>query len=83
LVFCRRAGEAQLKWASFLVLLFYATNFGNVLAISVVHSMEVHRYSTVLFITALFAELWAIRWLIEIAWMTFSQSKSRLRLAPR
>jgi hypothetical protein len=64
---CIRTGKAQLKWAGFLVLLFYAANFGNVLAISVVHSMELGRYSSVLFITALFAELWAIRWLIEIA----------------
>ncbi len=70
---CKRTGQAQLKWAGFLVLLFYAANFGNVLAISIVHSMEVTRYSTVLFITALFAELWAIRWLIEIARMAFRE----------
>ncbi len=66
---CSRTGETRLKWGGLLVLLFYSANFGNVLAISVVHSMEVERYSSVLFITALFAELWAIRWLIEIASM--------------
>jgi hypothetical protein len=44
---------------------FFLVNLGNVLAISTVHSMEVLRYSTVLFATALFAELWAIRYLLE------------------
>ncbi len=78
---CKRTGEARLKWGGFLVLLFYAANFGNVLAISIVHSMEVTRYSTVLFITALFAELWAIRWLIEIAWITFRERRSQSRPA--
>ena len=45
---------------------FYTANFGNVFGISVVHSMEVKRYSSVLFIAALFAHLWAIRWLVEL-----------------
>jgi hypothetical protein len=49
---------------------FYgSTSFGNVFGISVIHSMEVNRYSTVLLIAALFAQLWAIRWLIEIGLM--------------
>jgi hypothetical protein len=54
------------KWPAFLVIFLYSANFGNVFGISVVHSMVVDRYSGVLFITALFAQLWAIRWLIEI-----------------
>ena len=29
--------------------------------------MEVDRYSSVLFVEALFAQLWAMRWLVEIA----------------
>jgi hypothetical protein len=50
----------------FLVIGFYAANLGNVLGISVIHSMEVGRYSTVQFIAALFAHFWAIRWLTEL-----------------
>jgi len=50
-----------------LALGFYGANFGNVLGISIVHSMEVWRYSGVQFIAALFAYFWAIRWLIEVA----------------
>ena len=52
------------KWPPLLVILLFLVNFGNVLAISVVHSMEVQRYSTVQFAAALFAELWAIRYLL-------------------
>jgi hypothetical protein len=51
---------------AFLVLGFYAANLGNVLGISIIHSMEVRRYSTVQFIAALFAQFWAIRWLMEL-----------------
>jgi hypothetical protein len=51
---------------TFLVFLFYSANFGNVLGISIVHSMDVLRYSTIQFPAALFAELFAIRWLIEL-----------------
>jgi hypothetical protein len=51
---------------AFLVLGFYGANLGNVLGISIVHSMEVWRYSAVQFIAALFAHFWAIRWLTEL-----------------
>jgi hypothetical protein len=54
---------------AFLVLGFYAANLGNVLGISIIHSMEVRRYSTVQFIAALFAQFWAIRWLTELGLM--------------
>jgi hypothetical protein len=63
----KRSTSGESKWPAFLVVLFYSTSFGNVFGISVIHSMEVARYSTVLFIAALLAHLWAIRWLIEIA----------------
>jgi hypothetical protein len=56
---------ADEKGRSLLVPFLFLVNLGNVLAISTVHSMEVLRYSTVLFATALFAELWAIRYLLE------------------
>jgi hypothetical protein len=49
---------------SLIVLFLFLANFGNALAISVVHSMQVDRYSTVQFAAALFAELWAIRYLL-------------------
>jgi hypothetical protein len=39
--------------------------------------MEVPRYSTVLLIAALFAQLWAIRWLMEIALMKLQKIKSQ------
>jgi len=63
----KRNNSEDLKWSSFFVIFFYSVNFGNVFSISVVHSMEVDRYSSVLFIGALFAQVWAIRWLVEIA----------------
>jgi hypothetical protein len=63
----KRSKSEESKWPAFFVILLYSANFGNVLGISVVHTMEVARYSTVQFIGALFAQLWAIRWLFEIA----------------
>ena len=79
---CRKSGSASMKCAGFMVLLFYASNFGNVLGVSIVHSMEVPRYSAVLFISALFAELWAIRWMIEVGLTTFRGSKFEVRREP-
>ncbi len=57
--------------SSLIVLFLFLANFGNVLAISVVHSMEVDRYSTIQFAAALFAELWALRYLLEVALRKF------------
>jgi hypothetical protein len=68
LVLLKRNRSDGSKWPAFWVLFLYLATFGNVLGVSVVHSMEVSRYSTVLFISALFAQLWAIRWLIEQVW---------------
>ena len=62
----RRRGAEHSQWPAFLVLFLYSANFGNVLGISIIHTMEVDRYSMVLFITALLAQLYAIRWLLEI-----------------
>lgn len=59
-------GSDEAKWPGWWVIFFYSATFGNVLGVSVVHSMEVPRYSTVLFFSALFAHFWAIRWLIEL-----------------
>jgi len=63
----RQSNSEQSRWTAFMVILLYSANFGNVFIISVVHSMEIERYSTVLFVAAFFAQLWAIRWLLEIA----------------
>ncbi|MBA3881498.1 MAG: hypothetical protein H0X73_02040 [Chthoniobacterales bacterium] len=49
-----------------LVIFLYALNLGNVLSISIVHSMEIGRYSGVQFLSALLAELWAVLWLYTI-----------------
>ena len=73
----KRSGSEESKWPAFVVIFFYSANFGNVFGISVVHTMEVWRYSTVLFIAALFAQLWAIRWLIEISLTTFVNQATR------
>jgi hypothetical protein len=73
----KRSNSEGLKWSAFFVIFFYSANFGNVFSISVVHSMEIDRYSSVLFIEALFAQLWAMRWLIEIALMKLRDFKSR------
>jgi hypothetical protein len=65
LVLLKRNAAATSKWPAFWVLFFYFATFANALGVSVVHSMEVARYSTILFVSAVFAQLWAIRWLIE------------------
>src|SRR5262249_24011380 len=57
----KRNGSENLTWAAFFVVYFYSANFGNVFGISIVHTMEVWRYSAVQFIAALFAQLWAVR----------------------
>jgi hypothetical protein len=75
----RRNNSEDLKWSAFFVIFFYSANFGNVFSISVVHSMEVDRYSSVLFIGALFAQLWAMRWLVEIALMKLSKQFATAR----
>jgi len=67
----KRSSAGESKWPAVLVVLLYSASFGNVFGISVIHSIEVPRYSTVLFIAALFTQLWAIRWLIEIDPTTF------------
>jgi hypothetical protein len=77
----KRSHSADSDWPAALVVLLYAAVFGNVFSISVVHSMEVDRYSSVLFIAALFAQLWAMRWLIEIALMEPREFKSRTLFA--
>ena len=71
----RRSKSEESKWPAFFVIFFYSANFGNVFGISVVHTMEVPRYSTVQFIGALFAQFWAIRWLLEIALMGLDNIK--------
>ena len=72
----KRTGSERLKLAAFFVIFFYSANFGNVFGISVVHTMEVWRYSAVQFFAALLAQLWAIRWLMEIALMKLHKIKS-------
>jgi len=74
----KRSGSEALKWPAFLVIYLYSANFGNVFGISVIHSMEVWRYSAVQFIAALFAQLWAARFLIEIRLIAIGSMKSRV-----
>lgn len=64
--FARRARVNSFVHGPLVVIFLYAITFGNVVAISVVHSMEVWRYSGVLFPVALLAHLWAISWLIAL-----------------
>jgi len=77
----RRSDSQESKWPAVLVVLLHFAVFGNVFSISVVHSMEVDRYSSVLFVAALFAQLWAMRWLIEIASMKLREFKPRTLFA--
>lgn len=79
-MFKRRDSEDS-KWPAFLVVLLYLAVFGNVFSISIVHSMEVDRYSSVLFIATLFSQLWAMRWLIEIALMKLREFNLRTLFA--
>lgn len=74
-VVCFRGQRAD-GAAAIMVILLFLPNFGNTLALSVVHTMQVDRYSTVQFIAALFAELWAIRWLADFAWSKVARSQS-------
>lgn len=53
--------RAGLGRAVGLLLVLYALVAGNVLSIAAIHSMEVSRYSEVLFLVALLAHLWALR----------------------
>ena len=76
LVLLKRNGSETSKCPAFWVLFFYFATSANVLGVSVVHSMEIPRYSTVLFVSALFAQLWAIRWLIETGLATFAKLRS-------
>lgn len=76
----KRNGSDGLKWPAFLVIFLYSANFGNVLGISVVHTMEVWRYTAVQFISALLAQLWAIRWLLEVALTKLHNRKSSVEL---
>jgi hypothetical protein len=48
-----------------LLMILYALVFCNVLSISAIHTMEVARYSEVLFLVALLAYFWAVRCGIE------------------
>jgi len=75
----RQSNSEQSRWTAFMVILLYSANFGNVFIISVVHSMEIERYSTVLFVAAFFAQLWAIRWLLEIALMKLQRRHLTIR----
>ena len=70
----KRGGAEHSQWPPFLVIFLYSANFGNVLGLSVVHTMEVDRYSMVLLITALLAQLYAVRWLLEIALAKLGQT---------
>lgn len=74
-VVSRRKANDPLRPGAFLVFVLYSANFGSVLGISIVHSMDVVRYSSVQFIAALLAELWATRWLLEICLDKFKDRK--------
>ena len=73
----KRDNSDKQKWPAFFVIFLYSANFGNVVGISVVHTMEGWRYSAVQFIAAIFAQLWAARWLLEIALAKLPASKPR------
>ena len=68
------------QWPSLLVLFLFLSNFGNVLAVSAVHSMEVQRYSTVQFAAALFAALWAFRYLLDFVLRGYQTLAAKRRL---
>lgn len=69
-----RGRSAGAMPGALLALFFYAANFGNVLGISIVHSMEVWRYSGVQYPAALLAHFWAIRWLLQLGLAKLSRS---------
>jgi hypothetical protein len=76
MLLARKRSEGS-PWPSLLVIVFFVANFGNVLAISTVHSMEVLRYSTVQFSAALFAELWALRYFLDFGLSYFQPHHRR------
>jgi hypothetical protein len=73
----RRGSSREQKFGAFFVLLFYSQNFGNTLGISIVHFMEVERYSSVQFAAALLAHLWGIRWLLDVSLAGWNRLRSQ------
>jgi hypothetical protein len=78
-VLLSRRFSGAARTPAFIVFFLFLANFGNVLAISTVHSMEVDRYSTVQFAAALFAELWAIRYLVGLGLRRYQLGKALSR----
>ncbi len=56
-------GAARGAWLTIFLLL---PNFTNTFAISLLHTMDVDRYSQVQFGTALLAELWIVVWVLDL-----------------
>ena len=65
-VLIRRRTLPGEKLVALVVIFLFLITFGNALAISVIHSLEVLRYSTVQFSTALFAALFTVRYLLGV-----------------
>jgi hypothetical protein len=62
----RRSSSGGVRRGAWLTLFLHAVIFANVLSISVVHSMEIWRYSGVLFPGTLLAHLWSISWIAAL-----------------
>jgi hypothetical protein len=80
LLLLTRSSLDGLKWPAFVVIFLYSANFGSVFGISVVHTMEVWRYTVVQFGAALLAQLWGLRWLLELALTRLQNTKSSVEL---
>ncbi len=66
-----------------LLLVLYALVAGNVLSVAAIHSMEVSRYSQVLFLVALLAHLWALRCCLAGVMAASAFVRRESRILPR
>src|SRR6266446_4259001 len=66
-VFLHEGTRRRLGWlAAFSLFFLYSANFGNVFGLSVVHTMEVPRYSTVQMFFAILAQFLTILLILEV-----------------
>jgi hypothetical protein len=66
-VFLHKGTRRRLGWlAAFLVCFLYSANFGNVFGLSLVHTMEVPRYSTVQMFFTILAQFLTILLILEV-----------------
>jgi len=65
-ILARSASSSDRLAGAWLTIFLLLPNFANTFAISLLHTMDVDRYSQVQFGVALLAELWIVVWLLHL-----------------